>query len=406
MKKNLKKLAQNFPESSGVYFFKKNKEFLYIGKATSLKNRTLSYFSKELYQKRGPLLEKMMEEVNDLVFEKTDSVLEALILEANLIKKHQPKYNTKEKSDKSFCYLIISDEEYPRIFIKRHKDLMEKKIKEKIKYSFGPYTSRKNLEEALKIIRKIFPFFSQKKTIAEKTPFYKQLGLAPNLGISKKEYGKNILNIKYFFEGKKEKILKSLEKKMKEFSKKEEFEKAAEIRNKINSLKHIKDSSLIFAEEKEKKGMEDFRIEAYDISHTAGKEIVGAFSVVFSGEALKSEYRKFKIKEFQNSNDTGALREILERRFSHFEWKFPDLIVSDGGVAQKRVVEKFLKENKLENIKVVSCLKNKKHKVEKILGERKIIEKYKKEILLANSEVHRFALSYHKKLRGKNFLGK
>ena len=116
----------------------------------------------------------------------------------------------------------------------------------------------------------------------------------------------------------------------------------------------------------------------------------------------KSEYRKFKIKSFQGVDDGRALREVLERRFSHPEWQYPDIVVGDGGKIQKNVIDTFLKENGLDKkIKSVSCLKGPDHKVKAILGSRSLVEKYKKNFLLANSEVHRYVLAYHRSLRKK-----
>src|SRR3989344_9699630 len=163
--KILKKIK--IPDKPGVYFFKKGKNVLYIGKATSLKDRVRSYFGKDLIATRGLLIVDMVFKANNLKFQKCDSVLEDLILEVNLIKKHQPYYNTKEKSDKSFNYVCITREQLPKVLIVRGSNL--KKISGKI---FGPYTSGTQLREAMKIIRKIFPFLDDKsKNYLE---FYRQ----------------------------------------------------------------------------------------------------------------------------------------------------------------------------------------------------------------------------------------
>jgi len=316
MKKNILK---NIPTTPGIYFFKdKNEQILYIGKATNLKSRVNSYFASDIVKKRGIIIERMLAEVKKVEFQKTESVLEALILEANLIKKYQPKYNTKEKSDKSFVYLIITDEDFPRLIIKREKEFLEKKIKEKIKYFFGPFQNRHILQKALRIIRKIFPFFSRKGSYGQKSVIYQQMGYAPNMGISKEEYKKNILNIKLFFQGKKQKILNGLEKEMKEFAKKMEFEKASEVKKKIFALKYIKDVSLLENEQVRSKASY-LRIEGYDVAHLQGTHMVGVMTVLEHGEINKSEYKKFNIRGQSGADDTKALREILERRFKHTE---------------------------------------------------------------------------------------
>ncbi|PID83110.1 hypothetical protein CSB11_03050 [Candidatus Campbellbacteria bacterium] len=404
---NYKKLVSNLPQSPGVYFFKNiSKKTIYVGKATNLKSRVSSYFANDILEKRGPIIQKMVSEICHIDFIKTDTVLEALILEANEIKKQKPKYNTKEKSDKSFSYLIITDEKYPSVLIKRQKDVLENKIKEKVKYSFGPFQSRRALEQILKIVRKFFPFYTSKKSYNQKSNLYRQIGLLPNISITQKEYKENILNIKYFFEGKKKTILKNLKKKMQDFAKKQEFEKAQEIKNKIFLLEHIKDINII-DDKQDNYFSQNFRIEAYDISHFQGKNQTGVMTVLENSEVLKSEYRKFNIKSFEGINDPKALYEVFSRRLKHTEWKLPDLIVVDGSFAQKRVFHKALKENKIsKEIKVVACVKNKKHQVQKFIGDKKIISKYQKDILLANAESHRFALSVHKQKRNKNFLKK
>lgn len=405
MKKEVKKDISKLPTSSGVYFFCDKKEVLYIGKATCLKNRVSSYFKKDILEKRGPLIEKMISETTKIKFQETETALEALILEANLIKKNQPKYNTKEKSDKSFVYLIITDEKLPRLFIKREKDFLEKKITEKIKYSFGPFKSKKELEEVLKIIRKIFPFYQRKNSYDEKSSFYKQIGLLPKLSITAEEYKENIKNIKSFFEGKKKSIIKSIEKQMFLFSKKTEFERANIFKNKLQMLKNISDTNFI-DETNEKFFTKKIKIEAYDVAHLAGENMIGVMSVVVNSEKRPELYKKFNIKSFEGIDDNRALREVVERRIAHPEWTFPDIMVADGGIAQKSTIEKVLREKKInDKIKVVSVVKDQNHKPKGILGAKKIISDFKKDIILANFESHRFSINAHRKKRDKKFLG-
>ena len=430
----------NLPDKPGVYFFFKGKEIIYIGKATSLKDRVKSYFGKDLINSRGPILVDMVFQADKIKWQETDSVLEAFILEANLIKKHQPKYNTKEKSDKSFNYACIINDDLPKVIITRGKDL--KKFTSSVNI-FGPYTNSSQLKEALKIIRKIFPFLDDKSKNYQE--FYKQINLIPNLG-EKKKYLNNIKNIKLFFAGKKRSILKNLEREMKDYAKRREFEKAGEIKRQIFSLKHINDVALLKNDTSRRqtvfKGIlgrsdgdgqrkfsaENFRgesknslpigflsrIEAYDVAHMNGKNMVGVMTVVLDGEIAKSAYKKFSARGGSafggktilgntRPNDIAALAEILERRFLHTEWSFPDLLVVDGGIAQMNIAEKVLKRMNIR-IPIVSVLKNEHHKPKNVLGDRNIINKHEKEILLANSEAHRFAINYHKNVRAKNFL--
>lgn len=454
MKKNdIKKFK--LPSNPGVYFFLKGKEILYIGKATNLKDRVKSYFSKDLITTRGPSLLDMVTQSNSIKHQKTDSVLEALILESNLIKKYQPKYNTKEKDNKSFNYVLITDEEVPKVLVERGRTLASKNIPKSS--VFGPFPNSQQLREAMKIIRRIFPYVDEQSSKKNNIEFYRQLGLVPNttiFGRSEKSffssgprtredkgpdqlgkelfflpalnnYKKNIKNIKLFFQGKKKSIIINLKKEMLILAKRKDFEKANEIKKKIFALNHINDIALIkeditqentFGKVLGRGGREPvpdhsqkyfpapLRIEAYDIAHMGGKNMVGVMVVVEDGEPNKSEYRKFIIKSLINANDTGALAEVLERRFRHREWKLPSLIVVDGGLAQQNVAKKILKKCGVQ-IPVTSVVKDDKHKAKAIMGDAELIRKYKKQILLANSESHRFAITYHKERRGKAFIG-
>ncbi|MFA6341202.1 MAG: UvrB/UvrC motif-containing protein [Candidatus Paceibacterota bacterium] len=378
----------NLPDAPGVYLFKKGGDILYIGKATSLKDRVKSYFSNDLISTRGPLILDMVFQADKVDFTKTDSVLEALILESKLIKKHQPRYNTKEKDDKSYNYIVITKEDFPRVLIERGKNLKGSED------NFGPFTNGTQLKEALKIVRKIFPFLDEKK---DGYSFYKELSLVPEIGNAeaKKEYAKTIKNIKLFFLGKKKSIIKDLEREMKDLAKKHEFEKAGKIRNTIFALNHIQDIALLKNENKKSK----LRMEAYDVAHISGTNTVGAMVVLEDGQMNKNEYRKFKIRK-SSQNDTAGLEEILERRFNHSEWMFPSVLVVDGSTAQKNAAQKVLRRLNIK-AEIVTVTKDERHRPKAIRGKAEIVDNYKKEILLANGEAHRFAIGYHRKLRSK-----
>ncbi len=387
---DLKKIK--LPDKPGVYFFLKGKTISYIGKATSLRDRTKSYFSKDLIETRGAHIVDMVFKADGLKWQKTDSVLEALILEANLIKKHQPYYNTKEKDDRSFNYVCITKDAC--IAIVRGKVLEVKKYNA----VFGPFPSGSQLKEALKIIRKIFPFFEDKKGAKGKDEFYKQIQLLPETSLENK---KNIKNIKLFFQGKKKNIVTNLKKEMMAVAKRYEFEKANEIKRQIFALQHINDVALIKDNNSPKSDL--WRIEAYDIAHMSGQNMVGVMTVVENGELVKNEYRKFKIKTVSGANDPASLREIIARRLNHTEWALPNIIVVDGNDVQKRVAEDEIKKNDL-NIPVVAVVKNEKHKPKAVIGFESLIRVNKQMILLANAEAHRFAVTFHRKKRNKNFL--
>lgn len=413
---DLKKLK--IPSKPGVYFWKKGKDVLYIGKATELKSRVKSYFSKDLIETRGPVVLDMVFKSDNIKWIETDSVLEALILEAELIKKYQPKYNTKEKSDKSFNYVCITRDELPRVVLVRGKELQEsenfsrltlprvrggthttKNSRSLYANTYGPYPHGAQLKEAIKIIRRIFPFLDDKSKNYEE--FYRQINLVPDLEDTKM-YKENIKNINLFFRGKKKKILQNLKKEMASYAKSREFEKASEIKRQIFALQHINDVSLLRSDRQTYQASV-FRIEAYDVAHMSGKNMVGVMTVVENGNAVKSEYKKFKIRTQAGANDTGALSEILERRFNHPEWRTPDLVVVDGGVAQINTAKKVIQKSGFD-INVVSVLKDERHRPKSVLGSRVLALQHQGAILLANSEAHRFAIAYHKDMRNKNFL--
>ncbi len=401
---SFKKQTEKLPDEPGVYFFKKGEVTLYVGKATSLRDRTRSYFSPDLISTRGPLLVKMITEADSIDFQKTDSVLEALILEAALIKKHLPKFNTQEKDDKSWNYVVITKEDFPRVLLVRGKDLLHSGFTDlgyKIKESFGPFPHGAQLKIALKIIRKIFPYRDYCTPLQGKACFNAQIGLCPGVcdgRISKSDYTRQIRHIQLFFEGKKSTLMKSLEKEMNQFAKNREFEKAAEIKRKIFALNHIQDVALIRRDKETPVDDKSFRIEAYDIAHISGTSTVGVMTVIEDGEVKKADYRMFKIRTAKAGSDTGALQEVLERRLKHTEWPTANLIVIDGGIAQRNLAERVL-EQAGQKILVVNVVKDDRHKPDHFLGDESLVKKYKREILLVNNEAHRFGISYHKKVR-------
>lgn len=404
---------KKLPDKPGVYYFlDAGKKTMYIGKATSLRDRVKSYFAKDLIVTRGPHILDMTFKAHDIKWQETDSVLEALILEANLIKKYKPYYNTKEKDDKSFNYVCFTKEELPKLSVRRGKDLDLEKLTDTkdIKFSvcYGPYTSGGALREALNIIRKIFPYLDEKSRVKGRYEFYRQLGLVPDISHEEGviEYKKMIRHLKLFFDGKKRDLIKSLEKEMKAYAKKLEFERADAAKRMIFALMHIRDVSLIKEENlSEKSSDKTFRIEAYDVAHTSGKSMVGVMTVVLDGEVEKKEYRKFNIKGFDMSNDTGALGQMIERRLGHPEWPMPDLIVVDGAKPQINITESTLGRYGVR-LPVVSVVKDEFHRPRGILGDQKMRQQYEKQILLANSEAHRFAIGFHREKRRKNLFGK
>jgi excinuclease ABC subunit C len=235
----------NLPEVPGVYFFLGNEgEILYIGKATNLKDRVRSYFSNDLLTARGSHILTMVTLASSLKFETTRSVLEALLLESELIKKHQPTFNTKEKDDKSYFVLVVTEEDFPRVLLMRKRTL-DKEVEKGlivIKKTFGPYASGEHACNALKLVRRIFPFRDRCQPYSASDPkrLYKtnkcfafELGLCPGVcrGImNKKQYQKHIGRLVQFLEGDGEGLRRNLEKSMKEASDAQEFEEAQKIK--------------------------------------------------------------------------------------------------------------------------------------------------------------------------------
>ena len=424
---------KRLPDAPGVYFFLgPRKEVLYIGKAASLRDRVRSYFSRDLPQMRSELIVQMVEKASSIDWRETDSVLEALILEAALIKTYKPKHNTLAKDDKSFNHVVITKEDFPRVLVVRGKDLQAGSFKllafrqplkpttYQLKASFGPFPHGAQLKEALKIVRKIFPFRdkctpcselqakSQKLKPACRPCFNRQIGLCPGVctgEIGKRDYSRIIRHITLFFEGKKKKLLQELERDMKKAAREERFEEAARIRKQLFALQHIQDVSLI------KDGGQllrssasslhrsaPYRIEAYDAAHLQGTSAVGVMTVVEDGQVNKSEYRTFTLKDTKPGDDIGALKEILSRRLGHSEWQLPNLIVVDGGKTQIAAAESVLREAGVV-IPVVSVVKNERHRARGVIGDKTLTSKYPNAIILANSEAHRFAISTHRRKR-------
>ncbi len=413
------KKLKNLPTSPGIYIFKNTAEaVLYVGKATSLKDRVGSYFQGRNGYARP--IEMNISQVADIEVRKTETVLEAYILEQELIKKWQPKLNMDGKDDKSFSYVAITKEDFPRILFLRKRELeQDGNIKLKFNKIYGPYISKKNIEIALKILRKIFPYHSKAQK-TEKGCLDWEIGLCPGPyagAISKKDYAKNIRGIRMILEGKKKTLLTKMKKEMLIYSEQQEFEKAGNVRNAIFALQHIRDVALISGGNEAslrygRVSAQQMRIEGYDISNISGKYSVGSM-VVFDGADAKmqnfasmrpnkSQYRKFKIKTVIGANDVASMREVLARRLGR-NWTLPGLIILDGGQGHLNMARSVLRNFKLE-IPLMAVAKGPTRKklnryvfgnVPKIPDE--IIERIR-------DEAHRFAIEYHKKIRAKNFL--
>ncbi len=404
----------DLPETPGIYRFQRGSKILYIGKATVLKDRVRSYFSKDIADARSTAIAAMVNEADSITWEEADSVLEALILEANLIKRHTPPYNIIDKNNRSFNYLVITDEVFPRLLVVRGREYFTNWQGGKVKHLFGPFPQGLALREAMKLVRRIFPYRDDKCIPCEDqlksgkkhcTPcFNRQIGLCPGVCTGEtdaREYAETIRNIVLLFSGKKKTLVKELEREMQQAAKDERFEEAERARRQIGALTHINDIALIKDDSRISSGgsipQRGVRIEAFDVAHTSGSETVGVMVAVEEGEPLKSAYRKFKVKGFTN-NDPGALTEVLSRRLLHPEWQYPRVIVVDGSTAQMNAAKKVLSKAGM-SIPLVGVVKNERHRPERLIGNLNAIQSFERDILLANSEAHRFAINYHRKRR-------
>lgn len=362
-----------------------------------------------------------------------NSEIEAFLLESHYIKKHKPKYNTKLTDDKAYPRIRITiKDKYPKVLIARRRD---DNPPAGGSIYFGPFPNgARALRIALKTIRRIFPYQSVPNH-AKRICLYYHLGLCPcppmfdSKGFGKK-YKKTIKHIINFLEGNTKKIIKDLKKERETLSKNEEFEKANGIQNKINAIELITgpfykkgldlNINPNLTDDLRKKEINDLinvlninnvpvksleRIECYDISNTSGTNATGSMVVFTNGEKDSSLYRKFRIREINTPNDFAMMEEVLQRRIKHTEWPYPHLIIVDGGKGQISSAKKALEQMRLK-IPLIGLAK----------GEETIITSDFRKIRLPKDsialllvmkirdEAHRFAVSYHRKLRSKLFL--
>ncbi len=443
----------SIPTLSGVYIFRRRKIPLYIGKAANLKQRLASYFQKS--SKLPIKIQKMLAEATRLETIKTASEVEALIKEAELIKKYHPKYNILMRDDKNYFYVGITKEEFPRIFI-THQPHQEAtgsrgrvagaradKTLSPITYHLspryvGPFTSGTTLKATLKLLRRVFPYCACKQP--HKRPcLNSQIGRCPGYccTIAKKketrkekrehaEYKKNIRSIIAVLEGKRTRLLVHLKRQMKETVKREQFEQAARLRDQIFGLEDIFAHQPLLREPEVryswmtiepalrallKTGRSIERIEGYDISNIGGSEATGSMVVFIRGVPDKNQYRKFRIKTVTGINDVDMLKEVLRRRFGHPEWPNAELMVIDGGKPQLGAALSALRESRIWNLESRRPIVTALAKREEILyteGGRAIPLKRQDPTNLhlfqrIRDESHRFARAYHHKLREKAF---
>ena len=440
---DIKVKNNSIPDEPGVYFYyDKNDTLLYIGKATSLKRRGSSYFNGAHDRKTEELVGKIAR----ISYIETPTVIEALVLEANKIREHQPPYNIRQKDDKSFAYLVITNEAYPKPIIMRGLELSRMGINpllpppgggkcrrkadnrhrvaehEKFLHLFGPYTNAKSLRTALDLLRKIIPWSTCHP--GQKRPcFSAQIGACPGVcieAVTPREYKRVIRSLVLFFSGKKTQLIGQMKREMTRAAKNQDYERAAAFRNRLFALEHIRDVSLITREETAEylSTENDYidlngRIEAYDISNISGTSATGSMVVFESGKPVKDAYRKFKIKSIDGPNDVGMMEEMMRRRLARVSrgWELPEVMVIDGGVGQVRRVKDVMRELGV-SVPVLGIAKGFDRKQDRLVFDKKDAElarvatRGKELFQKARDEAHRFAVTYHRVLRAKKFVKK
>ncbi|MDQ5963733.1 MAG: excinuclease subunit [Patescibacteria group bacterium] len=347
MNKELQHKLADLPKEPGVYFHKDAAgEIIYVGKAAVLRNRVRQYFQKS--RGRDPKTEALVVEIVDTDWMVVESELEALFLEAEMIRRYMPKYNILLRDDKSMAYIRIDySSEHPTVTTTRRP------LDDTAKY-FGPYLSTYAVREALKYLRKAFPFSTKKTSHQKRATLHYHLGLDPGLEEGKtslEEYRANLRKLIAVIEGKRTRVIKDIEMEMKSAAKSQDFERAAKLRNQLQYLENL-GKRAIFSDKEFLDISKDHaltelvdllsldtypkRIEGYDISHQQGTDVVASMVVFTNGVSNKGEYRKFKTKRDHN-NDFYNMHETIARRLSEKNrkaWGLPDILLIDGGKGQ------------------------------------------------------------------------
>ncbi len=345
--KSLEKKLSDLPKSPGVYFHKDSKgEIIYVGKAAVLRNRVRQYFQKS--RSRDPKTEALVAEIHDVDWMEVDSELEALFLEAEMIRRYMPRYNILLRDDKALSYIRIDyDSDYPTVSTTRRP------LDDQAKY-FGPYFSAHAVRQSLKLLRKAFPYATKKQIGQKRATLHYHIGLDPGLEegrTSLEDYRTNLRKLIAVIQGRRKTIVREIEADMKRAAKASDFEEAAKLRNQLFALKGL-DKQVIFSDKEFLDISKDHalnemvnllsidkfpsRIEGYDISHMQGSDVVASMVVFTNGVSNKSEYRKFKTKINKN-DDFYNMNETIKRRLSDRNvklWGLPSLVIIDGGKGQ------------------------------------------------------------------------
>ena len=408
---NIKHIIQNLPLTSGVYLMKNVRgRVIYVGKAVSLRKRVQSYFRKAATVSKTDFL---VAEIADIETLSTDSEAEALILEASLIKKFRPKYNIELRDDKTYPYIEITGERFPRVSVLRPHQRNEDSV------YYGPYVNPKLIRAALSLIRKIFHFrtcdpFPKKECL----DYHIGLCDAPCIGkIDQREYKRMIRNVKMILEGRRDSLFRQLQRHMETFAQRRQYEKAAKVRDQIRALGALYSGTRdvnFYKEAEQLQRVLDLprrpdRIEAFDISNIMGQQSVGSMVSFLSGAPDKKNYRRFRIREVEGIDDFKMIAEVVRRRYRRLKRErllFPDLILIDGGKGQLAAAKAELLDLEVD-IPLASLAKREE---EIFLPNRRqpvILPRDSLGLRLlqrVRDEAHRFAVSYHRKLRGKSMM--
>jgi len=433
MKELSEKLQQNIavlPDQPGVYLMRDAEgKVIYVGKAVNLKNRVRSYFRN--LSTHSVKVRSMVERIEDLEFILCQSEAEALVLECNLIKKFRPRYNISLKDDKSYpCIKVTVQEEYPRLFQTRRQ------VKDGSKF-FGPYTDVGSMQVMLRLLKKLFPLRTCVKMGARPCLNYHIKRCPGPCGgfISREEYAQRVECVLMILAGKTRDLEEVLTKRMLSAAEATRFEEAARYRDLLNALTRLNEGHRAVVGRAQKLMLERTRLEnlqlqddvtaavelqqilgvqkplqrmdCFDISHTQGSETVASMVVFRNGTPSKKDYRKYKIRSAEGKpDDFMSMQEVVHRRYKDYE-DLPDLVVIDGGKGQLSSALKVLHGLGLEDLPVVGLAE----KNEEIFkqGEKESIYLPRESEALhliqrIRNEAHRFAITFHRKLRAKRNL--
>lgn len=344
MNKKLSEKLKTLPNSPGVYFHKNAKgEIIYVGKAAVLKNRVRQYFQDS--RVRDAKTDVLVGEIFDTDWITTESEIDALFLESEMVKRYKPRYNILLQDDKSQLFIRIPmNESYPAISFTRQP------LDDGADY-YGPYYNGFAVKKALRYLRKIFPY-STHMVMPKRVCLQYHLGLCPGVEeqkISSTDYKKTLRKLILYLKGERVKLIQQLEAEMNVAAKHQDYEVAAKRRNQIYNLRELQ-KQIVFSDREFMDISKDqalsglskllgipvpHRIEGYDISHMSGTNNVASMVVATNGLADKAEYRKFKM-QIPGNNDFAHMHEVMSRRFSgrHLDWPKPDLLLIDGGKGQ------------------------------------------------------------------------